>query len=132
MTASGSTKPLLTRKSTKKDNVPIGLNGVHEFLKVVKESSDVFTPLKSVAGGLVACIDVYKVKIFSEFFEVSANKPKRTSGNYEEMERLLTNIDRLSLLAAARLRSCETKATRQRIDNLARCDCLSSFPALSL
>lgn len=47
------------------------------------------------------------------------------------MERLLANIDRLSLLAAARLRSCETKATRQRIDNLARCDCLSSFPALS-
>jgi hypothetical protein len=37
------------------------LNGAYELLKVIKESSDVFTPLKSVVGGIVACVDVYKV-----------------------------------------------------------------------
>ena len=37
------------------------MNGAYELLKVVKESSDVFTPLKSVVGGVVACVDAYKV-----------------------------------------------------------------------
>lgn len=38
------------------------LNGAYELLKVIKESSDVFIPLKSVVGGVVACVDAYKVR----------------------------------------------------------------------
>jgi hypothetical protein len=38
------------------------LNGAYELLKVLKESSDVFIPLKSVVGGVVACVGVYKVR----------------------------------------------------------------------
>jgi hypothetical protein len=37
------------------------LNGAYELLKVLKESSDAFIPLKSVVGGVVACVDVYMV-----------------------------------------------------------------------
>ena len=44
-----------------KDYTKTTLNGAYELLKVLKESSDVFIPLKSVVGGVIACVDVYKV-----------------------------------------------------------------------
>jgi hypothetical protein len=36
------------------------LKGAYELLQVLNESSGVFPPLKSVVGGLVACVEVYK------------------------------------------------------------------------
>ena len=37
-------------------------NGLQTALGVLKESSDVFPPLKSAVGGLVACLNVVQVK----------------------------------------------------------------------
>ena len=48
------------------------LNGAYELLKVLKESSDVFTPLKSVVGGVIACVDVYKVSRVETLTSISA------------------------------------------------------------
>ncbi|KAF9025025.1 WD40 repeat-like protein [Hymenopellis radicata] len=55
------------------------LHGFQEALKIVKEASDVFVPLKSVVGGLLACVDAYQ----------------NTAANYEEMEKVIGSIDGL-------------------------------------
>ena len=38
------------------------LHGVYELAKVLKESSSVLPPLQSAVSGLVACIEVYRVR----------------------------------------------------------------------
>ncbi|KAF9024981.1 WD40 repeat-like protein [Hymenopellis radicata] len=64
------------------------LHGFQEALKIVKEASDVFVPLKSVVGGLLACVDAYQ----------------RTAANHEEMEKVIRNINGLlATLVAKRL-----------------------------
>ena len=37
------------------------MNGTHELLKIVKESSGVLAPLSSAVGAVIACVDLYKV-----------------------------------------------------------------------
>ena len=37
------------------------MNGALELLKIVKESSGVLAPLSSAVGGVIACVDLYKV-----------------------------------------------------------------------
>ncbi|KAF8236217.1 hypothetical protein L208DRAFT_1376132 [Tricholoma matsutake] len=64
------------------------LKGAYELLQVLNESSGVFTPLKSVIGGVIACVELYK----------------KTSGNHEEMEQVLKSIDQLALMLAAKLK----------------------------
>ena len=44
-----------------KDCAKITLNGTHELLKIVKEFSGGLTPLRSAVGGVIACIELYKV-----------------------------------------------------------------------
>jgi len=46
------------------------LSGAYELLKVLKESSDIFLPLKSAVGGVVACVDAYKVSPLLSTIEV--------------------------------------------------------------
>ncbi|KAF8811567.1 WD40 repeat-like protein [Phlegmacium glaucopus] len=86
-----------------KDYAKTTLNGAYELLKVVNESSDLFTPLKSLVAGVVACVDMYK----------------KTSGNYDEMERVLTCIDRLASVLATKLsESKDHKQLDQMMKNL--------------
>ncbi|KAF9019013.1 WD40 repeat-like protein [Hymenopellis radicata] len=80
--------------------IHVGLNGLHEALKVVNEAAEVFGPLKSVIGGLLACIEVYQ----------------RTLANHEEMERVIKTIDHLASLVTVRLeRLGATNASRKRM-----------------
>ena len=44
-----------------KDYVEITLNGTLELMKIAKESSAVLAPLSSALGGVLACVDLYKV-----------------------------------------------------------------------
>ncbi|KAF8996388.1 WD40 repeat-like protein [Hymenopellis radicata] len=73
---------------TTSDTATTVLHGFQEALKIVKEASDVFVPLKSVVGGLLACVDAYQ----------------KTAANYEEMAKVITSIDGLlATLVAKRL-----------------------------
>ena len=44
-----------------KDYVEITLSGSYELLKIAKDSSSVLTPLSSALGGVIACVELYKV-----------------------------------------------------------------------
>ena len=44
-----------------KDYVEIILNGSYELLKIAKDSSGVLAPLSSALGGVIACVELYKV-----------------------------------------------------------------------
>ena len=44
-----------------KDYVEITLNGSYELLKIAKDSSGVLAPLSSALGGVIACVELYKV-----------------------------------------------------------------------
>ena len=44
-----------------KDYVEITLNGTLELMKIAKDSSGVLAPLSSALGGVLACVDLYKV-----------------------------------------------------------------------
>ena len=44
-----------------KDYVDITLNGSLELMKIAKESSGVLAPLSSALGGVLACVELYKV-----------------------------------------------------------------------
>ena len=44
-----------------KDYAKITLNGTYELLKIAKESSGMLAPLSSALGGVIACVDLYKV-----------------------------------------------------------------------
>jgi len=44
-----------------KDRLGVVWNGLQTALGVLKESSDVFPPLKSAVNGLVACLNVVQV-----------------------------------------------------------------------
>ncbi|VDB84206.1 unnamed protein product [Peniophora sp. CBMAI 1063] len=64
-----------------------GWVGTRLLLDLLKESSDVFPPLKSVVGGLVALIDVYE----------------RTRSSQSELQDITRRIDRLLGILAHRL-----------------------------
>ncbi|KAF8991257.1 WD40 repeat-like protein [Hymenopellis radicata] len=84
-TASPAVPTSVTTSNTASTTV---LHGFQEALKIVKEASDVFVPLKSVVGGLLACVDAYQ----------------KTAANYEEMEQVIRNINGLlATLIAKRL-----------------------------
>jgi len=51
-----------------KDRLGVVWNGLQTALGVLKESSDVFPPLKSAVGGLVACLNVVQVSDCRLFF----------------------------------------------------------------
>ena len=44
-----------------KDYAKITLNGTYELLKIAKASSGMLAPLSSALGGVIACVDLYKV-----------------------------------------------------------------------
>ena len=44
-----------------KDYVDITVNGTLELMKIAKESSSVLAPLSSALGGVIACVELYKV-----------------------------------------------------------------------
>ena len=44
-----------------KDYAKIALNGTYELLKITKASSGMLAPLSSALGGVIACVDLYKV-----------------------------------------------------------------------
>ncbi|KAF8811554.1 WD40 repeat-like protein [Phlegmacium glaucopus] len=88
-----------------KDHTKTILNGAVELLKVIEESSGMFPPLKSVVAGVVACADLYM----------------KTSGNHDEMERVLKSIDRLASVLATKLsESKDHKQLDQMIKNLSQ------------
>ncbi|KAF9024996.1 WD40 repeat-like protein [Hymenopellis radicata] len=76
---SGNGSPGIPSKSSITTASVTALHGLHEALKVVKEASDVFLPLKSVVGGLLACVDAYQ----------------KTAANHEGMEKAIRSIDGL-------------------------------------
>ncbi|KAF8222234.1 hypothetical protein L208DRAFT_609194 [Tricholoma matsutake] len=81
------------------------LMGAYELLQVLNESSVVFPPLKSVVGGVVACVELYK----------------KTSGNHEEMEQVLKSIDQLASMLVAKLKeSKDHKPLNQIIIKLSK------------
>ena len=45
-----------------------GWNGMRVLLGVLKETSDVFPPLKAAVGGLLALLDLYEVRIRTLFY----------------------------------------------------------------
>jgi hypothetical protein len=59
---SGYTVDPIAAYENKPNLKPTLYAGARLAIGVVKESSDVFTPLKSVAGGLSAIIDCYDVR----------------------------------------------------------------------
>jgi len=101
-----------------KDYVKTTLNGAYELLKVLKDSSDVFIVLKSVVGGVIACVDVYKVRsLVLSTLILALFYAQKTSGNHEEMERVLKSIDRLASVLTAKLK--ESKDHKQ-LDHLVK------------
>jgi hypothetical protein len=63
----------------------------------VKESSDVFAPLKSVAGGLSAVLKYYDVRS-THFFSSSHRSPEnqQTMANRDTIESLIPRIEGLA------------------------------------
>ncbi|KAG5652136.1 hypothetical protein H0H81_006173 [Sphagnurus paluster] len=82
-----SSKPDKPSSYPAKENAKTTLKGAYELLKVLKESADACPPLKSAVGGIIACVEAYK----------------NTSGNHEEMERILKSTDLLASTLAAKL-----------------------------
>jgi hypothetical protein len=98
------------------------LNGLHELLKVLKESAEVFAPLKAAVGSLLCCIEIYKVCGLTELvirIDISVHYQK-TSGNHKEMDELMSNINRLSSTLARGLLSCQASSTHQGIIDFAK------------
>ena len=44
-----------------KDYVEIALNGTYELIKIAKDSSGILAPLSSALGGVLGCVELYKV-----------------------------------------------------------------------
>ena len=111
------------RPATPSTTLPaqVALNGLHELLKVLKESTGVFAPLKAAVGAVLSCIEIYKVCGPTELM-MHTHIPiyyQRTSYNQKEMDGLMNSISRLSLILARRLPSCRESLTRQGINSLA-------------
>jgi hypothetical protein len=105
-----------------KEDAQVALNGLHELLKVLKESAGLFAPLKAAVGSLLSCIEIYQVCCLTELM-MRTHIPiyyQRTSGNQKEMDELMKNIDRLSSTLARGLPSCQESFTRQGINGLAK------------
>ena len=74
-------------------------SGTKMVLEVVKESSDVFTPLKSVVGGLSAILKQYDVSssyIENPYSADFVHCNKQYIANKEDVPRLINRVDSLS------------------------------------
>ena len=111
----------ITTPSTTVPDAQVTLNGLHELLKVLKESTGFFAPLRAAVSTLLSCIEIYKVCGLTKLM-TRTHIPiyyQRTSDNQKEMDGLMNNIDRLSSILASRLPSCQESLTRQGINGLA-------------
>ena len=104
-----------------KDYAKITLNGTYELLKIAKESSAMFAPLSSTIGGVIACIDLYKVSSVASLTSLALFHAQKTSGNHQEMDRVLKSIDQLASILAKKLKESEDhKRLEQIIKNLSK------------
>ncbi|PPQ89299.1 hypothetical protein CVT25_000315 [Psilocybe cyanescens] len=95
--------PFLSDKA--KEHVKTTLKGAYVLLKVLKESSDAFPPLKAAVGCFIACVDTYQ----------------KTSSNYDEMTQVLDTIDQLMSVIAARVSEFKDhKPLEQMVERLTR------------
>jgi hypothetical protein len=113
------------------EDAQIVFNGLHELLKVLKESIGFFAPLKAAVDILLSCIEIYKVCGPTELTMRTHISIccQRTSGNHKEMDGLMGNINRLSSILARRLANCQGSLTRQGINDLAKCICMCRLEA---
>ena len=105
-----------------KEDAQVALNGLHELLKVLKESAGFFAPLKAAIGGLLSCIEIYQVCGLTELVmrtHISIYH-QRTSVNQKEMDGLMNHINRLSSILARELPGCQELLTLQGINGLAK------------
>ena len=86
-------------------------------LDVVKESSDVFTPLKSVVGGLSAILKQYDVSLYDSGNPDSADFVyfnKQYIANKEDVQRLITRVDLLSTSLTGKPQHDDVKEIERR------------------
>ena len=72
-----------------KDYVEITLNGTFELMKIAKESSAVLAPLSSALGGVLACVELYKV---SSLVSLTSTLPYPYTGNVWQPPRDGSNL----------------------------------------
>ncbi|EDR02889.1 uncharacterized protein LACBIDRAFT_393541 [Laccaria bicolor S238N-H82] len=75
------------------------LSGGYEVVKILKECSGLCPPLKTALSGFIECVELYK----------------RTSGNHEEMERILKIISDLGSELAVKLAEPRDQTSLDRI-----------------
>ena len=82
---------------------------------VVKESSDVFPPLKSVVGGLTAILKHYDVRPASSASPmILMYYPQQATANRQAIEQLIPRVERLAESVRANVSESETKEHKRR------------------
>jgi len=82
---------------------------------VVKESSDVFPPLKSVVGGLTAVLKHYDVRSISLAPSmILMYYPQQATANQQAIEQLIPRVERLAESVRANVPESEIKERNRR------------------
>ncbi|KAF4613911.1 hypothetical protein D9613_008174 [Agrocybe pediades] len=90
-TSPNPSKPPTTHQATQqhdlKDSAKTAWKALETALRVLEKSADVFPPLKSTVGGLIACLDLAKVL---------TNSAKNVTGNQEEYVKLAKELEEMA------------------------------------
>ena len=82
---------------------------------MVKESSDVFPPLKSVVGGLTAVLKHYDVRSISLAPSmILMYYPQQATANQQAIEQLIPRVERLAESVRANVPESEIKERNRR------------------
>ena len=85
------------------------------ILRTVKESSDAFPPLKSVAGGLCAILENSEVQYASHSLYLQrSQQPQRTTANKEAIESLAPRVKALAESLCAPISELGTQEESRR------------------
>jgi hypothetical protein len=116
-------RPVTPSTTSPAKDAQVALNGLHELLKILKEFTGFFAPLKSTVGGLLSCIEIYQVCGLTELMMRThiLVHHQRTSGNHKEMDGVMNKINRLSSILARELPNCQASlTTHQAVNGLAK------------
>ena len=84
---------------------------------MVKESSDVFPPLKSVVGGLTAVLkhyDVRSVSLAQPVILILMHYPQQATTNRQTIEHLIPRVEKLAESLHVNVPESETKEHERR------------------
>lgn len=114
----------------------IALDGMKEFLRVLKESSDAFAPLKAAVGGIVAIMDINEVRAcrsVSQFpLPLIFRSIQRMESNREEIITLTDSMNKLMAILAQQMKREVGSDCKSTIAALAEWVLISSGYTLGL